>query len=93
MLHETGDNISGKQIDYDLPKLVILVENAFHVMGFNLFNIIYRGHIISPIFGKFIFFIPTLTHDDTRSVFSVWGSGFAETAQMPKSSIGCSLMG
>ena len=58
MLHETGDNISGKQIDYDLPKLVILVENAFHVMGFNLFNIIYRGHIISPIFGKFFCLYP-----------------------------------
>ena len=63
MLHETGDNISGKQIDYDLPKLVILAENAFHVMGFNLFNIIYGGHIISPIFGKFIFFY---THIDAR---------------------------
>ena len=51
MLHETGDNISVKQIDYAIPMLVILMENAFHVVGFDLFNIIYRGQIISPIFG------------------------------------------
>ena len=32
------DHISGKQIEYAIPMLVILAENAFHVVGFNLFN-------------------------------------------------------
>ena len=32
------DNISGKQIEYAIPMLVNLAENAFHVVGFNLFN-------------------------------------------------------
>ena len=36
------DNISGKQIDYVIPMLVILAENEFHVMGLNLFNSIFR---------------------------------------------------
>ena len=36
------DNISGKQIEYVIPMLVILAENEFHVVGFNLFNSIFR---------------------------------------------------
>ena len=32
------DNISGEQIEFALPMLVILAENVFHVVGFNLFN-------------------------------------------------------
>ena len=40
-LHER-DNISGKQIENSIPMLVILAENAFHVVGFNLFNSIFR---------------------------------------------------
>ena len=70
-LHER-DYISGKQIEYAIPMLVILAKNTFHVVGFNLLNTIYRCHIST--------LIPTLTHDDIRSVISVWGSGFAETA-------------
>ena len=30
--------MSGKQIEYVIPMLVILAENEFHVVGFNLFN-------------------------------------------------------
>ena len=37
-----SDNISGKQIEYAIPMLVILAENAFHVVGFDLFNSIFR---------------------------------------------------
>ena len=36
------DNIPGKPIEYAIPMLVILAENAFHVVGFNLFNSIFR---------------------------------------------------
>ena len=36
------DNISGKQIEYSIPLLVILAKNAFHAVGFNLFNSIFR---------------------------------------------------
>ena len=36
------DNISGKQIEYAMPMLVILAENSFHVVGFNRFNSIFR---------------------------------------------------
>ena len=36
------DNISGKQIEYAIPMVVILAENAFHVVGFNFFNSIFR---------------------------------------------------
>ena len=39
------DNISGKQIEYAILMLVIWAENAFHVVGFNFFNTIYRGHL------------------------------------------------
>ena len=35
------DNISGKQNEYAILMLVILAENAFHVVGFNLFNSIF----------------------------------------------------
>ena len=48
MFHDSWyerDNISGKQIEYAIPMLVNLAENAFHVGGFNLFNTIYLGHI------------------------------------------------
>ena len=31
------DNISGKQIKYAIPMLVILAENAFYLVGFNFF--------------------------------------------------------
>ena len=46
MLYETclheRDNISGKKIEYAIPMLTILAENAFHVLGFNLLNSIFR---------------------------------------------------
>ena len=32
------DDIPGKPIEYAIPMLVILAENPFHVVGFNLFN-------------------------------------------------------
>ena len=41
-LHER-DNISGMQIEYAIPMLVILAENAtFHDVGFNRFNSNFR---------------------------------------------------
>ena len=40
--HERADIISGKQIKYAIPMLVILAENAFHIVGFKLFNSIFR---------------------------------------------------
>ena len=36
------DNIPGKLIEYAIPMLVILAENVFHVIGFNLFNSFFR---------------------------------------------------
>ena len=75
---------SGKQLEYAMHMLAILAENALHVMGFNLFNTIYRGHIspfgILLIWSKFNIFY---THIDARRYsisISVRGSGFRETA-------------
>ena len=36
---------SGKQLEYAIHMLAILAKNALHVVGFNLFNTIYQGHI------------------------------------------------
>ena len=36
------DNIQGKQIAYAIPMLVILAENSFQVVCFNLSNSIFR---------------------------------------------------
>ena len=42
LCQDERDNIQGKPIEYAIPMQVILAENAFHVVGFNLFNIFFR---------------------------------------------------